>query len=563
MEKERPRALTSRLLPVLYTAVAVALVWLLAYVGARSQLPGMKLSAPAPHTLSSGWRLVRDGDSWPAALPLEVDGDEVLLKIELPQLKAGDMLLFPSRFQKVQVSVEGQVLLDYGYSQPAPLGALLGDVLCQVPLAPGHSGHTLTLRLELDGRYPNRAGLAEMYLDQQGTLYSYLLQKELPKILCISIFLLVGVALCAGYVLQLCKKAVSSYKNLLYLGCFVLLAAVWVWSDSSLGQLAFSNSVGVCLVSFFSFMLLPAPLLGMVGTTCPSAKRYTHLLQDLILGNILVQTALYLFNVVDYPVLLPVTHLLLLFSAGYMTWLLVRQVRRQRSPYARDMLLALGFLGASALVSLAMFYIDLSLDKSTVFCLGLMVFILILCYSSVRWLFTLQGSHTEMVLYRKLAYTDVMTHTQNRIAFETFLEERRAGGPDQPPLEVYMFDLNGLKSVNDEQGHQAGDQVIRDAADIIRAVLGGLGTLYRIGGDEFVAILQDARHPRSHYARLLQKAVADHNRQLPQPAFTIAMGSASSRTFPQLTIDQLLEIADRQMYRDKARQKAGQPLESR
>ena len=210
-----------------------------------------------------------------------------------------------------------------------------------------------------------------------------------------------------------------------------------------------------------------------------------------------------------------------------------------------------------------MFYIDLSLDKSTVFCLGLMVFILILCYSSVRWLFTLQGSHTEMVLYRKLAYTDVMTHTQNRIAFETFLEERRAGGPDQPPLEVYMFDINGLKSVNDEQGHQAGDQVIRDAADIIRAVLGGLGTLYRIGGDEFVAILQDARHPRSHYARLLQKAVADHNRQLPQPAFTIAMGSASSRTFPQLTIDQLLEIADRQMYRDKARQKAGQPLESR
>lgn len=563
MEKERPRALTSRLLPVLLTAVALALVGLLAYVGTRSQLPGVKLSPPAPHALSSGWRLVRDGDSWPVTLPLEAGGDQVILKIELPQLKAGDMLLFSSRFQKVQASVDGQVLYDYGYSQQAPLGALLGDVLCQVPLSPGHSGHTLTLRLELDSRYLGEVGLSEVYLDQQGTLYSYLLHKDLPKMLCIAVFILVGTLLCAGYLLQLLKKTVSGYKNLLYLGSFVLLAAVWVWSDCSLGQLAFSNSVAVCLVSFYSFMLLPAPLLGMVGTTCPEAGRRIHLLQDLVLGNILVQTALYLLDVVDFPVLLPVTHLLLLASAGYMTWLLVRQVRRQRSPYARDMLLALGVLAAAALVSLAMFYIDQSLDKSTVFCLGLMVFILILCYSSVRWLFTLQGSHTEMVLYRKLAYTDVMTHTQNRIAFETFLEERRAGGPDQPPLEVYMFDINGLKSVNDEQGHQAGDQVIRDAADIIRTVLGGLGTLYRIGGDEFVAILQDARHPRSHYARLLQKAVADHNRQLPQPAFTIAMGSASSRTFSQLTIDQLLEIADRQMYRDKARQKAGQPLESR
>lgn len=55
---------------------------------------------------------------------------------------------------------------------------------------------------------------------------------------------------------------------------------------------------------------------------------------------------------------------------------------------------------------------------------------------------------------------------------------------------VYVsFDVNGLKIVNDSLGHLAGDEVIIAAADCISKTFGKVGTVYRVGGDEFVALV--------------------------------------------------------------------------
>lgn len=55
---------------------------------------------------------------------------------------------------------------------------------------------------------------------------------------------------------------------------------------------------------------------------------------------------------------------------------------------------------------------------------------------------------------------------------------------------VYVTaDLNGLKGANDTLGHAAGNELIRGAADCLRAAFGAFGDIYRIGGDEFAAIL--------------------------------------------------------------------------
>ncbi len=84
-------------------------------------------------------------------------------------------------------------------------------------------------------------------------------------------------------------------------------------------------------------------------------------------------------------------------------------------------------------------------------------------------------------LFKRANY-DALTGCANRY----MLEEEIKSNNDKIPLGVIYFDLNDLKGVNDKYGHEAGDNYIRSFVQSINELGGNL--LYRIGGDEFVAI---------------------------------------------------------------------------
>lgn len=109
--------------------------------------------------------------------------------------------------------------------------------------------------------------------------------------------------------------------------------------------------------------------------------------------------------------------------------------------------------------------------------------------------YVLRGYHYDvteiMIKEKKLikqSYTDKLTQLFNRTAFENDLEIL-----DQNPIKdnfVYIsMDVNGLKTVNDNIGHAAGDELIVGATTCMKKIFGEFGKIYRIGGDEFVAII--------------------------------------------------------------------------
>lgn len=83
---------------------------------------------------------------------------------------------------------------------------------------------------------------------------------------------------------------------------------------------------------------------------------------------------------------------------------------------------------------------------------------------------------------------DVQTGIKNRSAFEKELEQYLKG--DKSAV-IIMIDINNLKQTNDKHGHKAGDEIIFHAAEIIRESFMGIGTAFRIGGDEFCVLCKE------------------------------------------------------------------------
>ena len=152
---------------------------------------------------------------------------------------------------------------------------------------------------------------------------------------------------------------------------------------------------------------------------------------------------------------------------------------------------------------------------------------------------------------KRWAFTDALTGLANRREFEERLREALAElDASGTGVAVLMADLNGLKTVNDNQGHEAGDELIRAFAVVLTSwasqVPGALAA--RIGGDEFAVLLrgQSAEAVMSHTYRLCRSA----HEQLPHG---VAVGVACSDDFDQIGGDsgRLLRAADHAQYRAK------------
>ena len=147
------------------------------------------------------------------------------------------------------------------------------------------------------------------------------------------------------------------------------------------------------------------------------------------------------------------------------------------------------------------------------------------------------------------SFVDQSTQLLNRRAFEEKKAELALSGLKENFVYV-TADLNGLKAVNDYLGHAAGDELIRGAADCLKEAFGEYGEVYRIGGDEFAAILHLTEAQREAAMATLDRVSAEwHGQQI--RGLSVSCGYASSREFPSENIVELMKISDERMYAAK------------
>ncbi len=149
---------------------------------------------------------------------------------------------------------------------------------------------------------------------------------------------------------------------------------------------------------------------------------------------------------------------------------------------------------------------------------------------------------------RYLGTHDVMTGMYNRAYFTEILQ--RLDKEQVRPVSLVVADLNGLKQVNDLYGHQAGDDYIRRAAEVLKAVCDEHCVAARIGGDEFAVCMPGADAQAAGEAlERIRQLMALNNKYYREPELSISLGAATSQ--PDLPLEKVINLADDAMYRDK------------
>ena len=173
-------------------------------------------------------------------------------------------------------------------------------------------------------------------------------------------------------------------------------------------------------------------------------------------------------------------------------------------------------------------------------------FLLGVCFLRMKYQLT-----ERIITEEDRAQMDVMTGLFNRRAYEEDLRTLRLKA-DRNDLACISIDLNGLKQVNDSAGHEAGDRLIAGATECMRSSLGDIGRLYRVGGDEFIALVFAGQDE-------LQKKLEDFESRMAawsarnSMELTTSFGCVRANEMPQATLPELVEEADKRMYAAKER----------
>ena len=137
---------------------------------------------------------------------------------------------------------------------------------------------------------------------------------------------------------------------------------------------------------------------------------------------------------------------------------------------------------------------------------------------------------------------DQMTGLYNRASYDKDIQSVKP----QEYFKVVSMDVNGLKRENDTYGHAAGDEMILSAADCLKKVIAPYGKCYRIGGDEFTAIIKT--QTEQNFPKLLHDEAESH---ICTTGTKLSISVGEADTNDSDSIPHIMHLADKRMYDEK------------
>ncbi|MBQ6675975.1 MAG: diguanylate cyclase [Ruminococcus sp.] len=506
------------------------------------------------YDMSTGWEY-EDGTDADMTDPRTNGGEHIVVHRRLSSNEAtGGALCFQTSNLFMDIYLDDDLIYTFHPKLSRIEGKYYGDLIhyVNIPFFEGERTLYIDYYELIDTGYSN---FRSMKL-QSPREYEYdILSENLSKFLVSAVVVIFGIFLVLfGLVFD--RDAVHRAEST-SLGAFAIIMGVWTNAGSMVIQSLTDDSSFTRLLDYTALMLLPVPILIFVAAFTQSlgSLLFKIPLFAVLLNFVMIYT-LVIIGVCDYHQLLILIHGLLVVCVVTSATMLIRAVRRKVRKLNKSLVAAFLLLFVFGAVDLIRYYVYSDLDVAKYSRVGISVFIAVFSVYELRQLFDLTRRSMELEVMEKLAHTDGLTGLLNRNALEEL--EAQLSQQDSGGCIFVQLDINGLKAINDTYGHSAGDTHIMAAADIIVESFGKSARVFRIGGDEFLIVLEGSDNMALYDEgiKAMTRLEEEYNKTVdPDKRLEIAYGFAEYEGSTR-DPEEAERVADMRMYECKARMKA-------
>lgn len=551
-----------RAIPMAFFLTLAAMAAILILNAALKSPGGTDFGLGGFSKMEEGWTTA-SGESFEVARIDELrtqDADHVSIFYRLPAaMDQDESIVFRSKNCYVTVLLDGETVYATDVADAPFYNHSPGTRWNIVNIASADAGKTVELQVR-QAYQDGRAKVDNFYHgDSTAIALHQIGAKAWGFVISLLIFFVALVFLSTWIVLN--WRRAEKDHSLLWLSLFSMIAACWCLLETNLFQF-FSEHLRLIQVADNMMLVLGGlPLyLYLDSVYHVFRSRVIRVLCALDAIYVLGATLLQILGIWDY-------HQTLNGAIGTygiaVSLLIVCLIRRGRSglafaaksdklffylQQAGVLLLGLGLLG-----DLARYLTSDVLDRAFIIRIGLLAFIICFGASNIYHMIQLVKRGMESDFISQLAYVDGLTRVGNRTAYTEQMQRLVSANADDP-LALVMFDINNLKMVNDTLGHKAGDELIVHCARILTGTFTEGWSVYRIGGDEFVAVTWggDVRAAYLAAAQRLERAIIQCN-SLESLDYTVAIahGVGFSQRITAQAVEQAEKEADARMYQNK------------
>lgn len=477
-------------------------------------------------------------------------GSHVTLKNQLPaELVKGATILLRTSQQDVEVLVDG--LCIYRSFNKAAKTSSLSSAYHFVRLPTDCAGQSI--EVTLNSPYKNYSGrMNQIYIGSKASNVFFIIHENGLRI--VIGFLIFSI----GFLLFLMFSLARGQENkapLINLGVFFICAGYWLMEESKMLQFFFPYPMVLTNLGIFALSLLP--LFSGMYYYSTHAEYYKKIGRYVVTVS---ATASFLLAVIAIAAPTLPLHLFpfyLVFMGIHWILLFISIIMNSRKTGGTRSasLVGMSIFGGCALLELIFYLSNMKqYGYPNFLTAGLILFCIFMAVDSVQSLTRVYRAAIKVDALSVLVYTDSLTGLKNRTAFLEDIAETDMDG--DASVTLAMYDINNLKLVNDTLGHLVGDSLLRRSAKVIKASLRHEDEVYRIGGDEFIAILH---HGSDFDIRLIEErllaAIEKENKKAISYTLSIAYGLATFSKDSDKTLFETQARADRNMYACKRLQK--------
>lgn len=507
---------------------------------------------------SEGWYYLEDGQKKEIVLPCTLSysgkneegvGELTIYHAPDERLKSGMLISTMGAQYQLRISVGDEVVYQYKDTEFKRNDQMASKVFCDVQLSGTPENETVSIT------YFNSDSedysLSSVLIGTEGRLFRHYIQSDMLNLIIVALMWILGLAAIFAFVyMRYCGQNDRRFADVSF---FLLVCGIWCLTDSSLFNYIVNYDPAVNYISFYAFMLFPLPVVYFLKHTS-GMEQYSrfYIAGDAFCLNVIIQSALHLLYHIEFVNMLFMTHILLFGGVLWIGQALLLEYNKNRTKELETILLSFVTLGASGLLALILYWVlEISFYES-VFEIGIFLFIVILFGGLLRTATENMRYRTEMIIYQRLAREDGLTGLKNRRAFEEFMSEFQMKAADYKDSVLIFLDVNYLKQVNDSMGYSAGDEMLIKAAKCIYDTFSSMGNCYRLGGNEFCAVLLNPAGKREDWYSRLDSEIRASIRESRIP-LSITRGESYLKN-PDGTLKSVSEWkyeADQCMYQNK------------